>query len=176
MIRPTFPSISCTLAKANSVLEVSSGSFSRVPEKATPLRTDNAELLSEGQGEIILLIEDEEKVRNLATRMLDRLGYRVLEAKDGVEALDIFRKHQEEIRCVVSDVMMPNMNGWETLAALRKLSPDIPVIFCSGCDVARTMPVEHTERPNAILAKPYHLQDLGKMIRRVLANETIVAI
>ena len=135
------------------------------------LQTGKAEKASkiEGGG-MVLLIEDEEQVRNMANIMLTRLGYTVLEAKDGIEALDIFLKHQDEIRCVLSDLTMPRMNGWETLAALRKLSSDIPVILSSGYDEAHVMAGEHPERPNAFLGKPYQREGLSDTISRVLAN------
>ncbi len=77
--------------------------------------------------------------------------------------------HLDEIRCVLSDLTMPRMNGWETLAALRKLSPGIPVVLSSGYDKAQVMAGEHSERPNAFLGKPYHLKGLRETINRVLA-------
>ena len=112
----------------------------------------------------MLLVEDEEQVRKMVKKMLTRLGYQVLEAKDGIEAVEIFQQHQDEIRCVLSDLTMPRMNGWETLAALRKLSPDIPVILSSGYDEAQVMADEHPERPNAFLGKPYQLKGLRDTI------------
>jgi CheY-like chemotaxis protein len=123
---------------------------------------------AEGSG-TVLIVEDEEPVRNMAAKMLTRLGYEVLEAKDGVEAVKIFQQHQNEIRCVLSDLTMPRMDGWETLAALRKLSPDIPVILSSGYDEAQVMAEEHPDRPNAFLGKPYHLKELRETITRVLS-------
>ena len=90
----------------------------------------------------------------------------MLEARDGVEAVEVFRQHLDEIRCVLSDLTMPRMDGWETLAALRKLSPDIPVILSSGYDEAQVMAGEHPERPNAFLGKPYQLKELSDTIRR----------
>ena len=122
-------------------------------------------------GGTVLLIEDEEQVRKMAKIMLTRLGYCVLEAKDGFEALEIFQKHQHEISCVLSDLTMPRMNGWDTLAALRKISPEIPVILSSGYDEAQVMAGEHPELPNAFLEKPYHLKGLRDTISRVLANK-----
>jgi CheY-like chemotaxis protein len=95
----------------------------------------------------------------------------VIEAKDGVEAVDVFKQHQNEILCVLSDLTMPRMNGWETLAVLRKLSPDIPVILSSGYDKAKVMAEEHTEIPNAFLGKPYQLKGLRETISRVLADQ-----
>jgi CheY-like chemotaxis protein len=61
------------------------------------------------------------------------------------------------------------MNGWETLAALRKLSPDIPVILSSGYDEAQVMTGNYAEQPNAFLGKPYQLKKLEETISRVLA-------
>ena len=71
-----------------------------------------------------------------------------------------------------NDLTIPRMNGWDTLAALRKISPIIPVILSSGYDEAQVMAGEHTEQPNAFLGKPYRLQDLAETICSVLAKES----
>jgi PAS domain S-box-containing protein len=117
----------------------------------------------------VLVIEDDPDVRHMAKAMLSRIGFTVLEATDGVEAMEIFSQHQDNIRCVLSDLTMPRMDGWETLAALRKLSPDIPVILSSGYDEAQVMANEHPDRPNAFLGKPYQLRELRETITRVLS-------
>jgi signal transduction histidine kinase/DNA-binding response OmpR family regulator len=136
---------------------------------AMPVQTGKTEKISRNEGGgAVLLIEDEEPVRNMARIMLTRLGYAVIEAKDGNEGLERFKQHQDEIRCVLSDLTMPRMNGWETIAALRKLSPDIPVILSSGYDEALVMADEHTERPNAFIGKPYQLKSLDTAIRRAV--------
>ncbi len=72
------------------------------------------------------MVEDEEHVRDMVKTMLIHLGFTVLEARDGIEAVEVFRQHLDEIRCVICDLTMPRMDGWETLTALRKLSPDHP--------------------------------------------------
>ena len=118
----------------------------------------------------MLLIEDEEPVRNIARMMLTHLGYTVIEAKDGDEGLERFKQHQDEIRCVLSDLTMPRMDGWDLLAALRNISSDIPVILSSGYDESRVMIGEHPERPNAFIGKPYRLKALGETIRNVLSQ------
>ncbi len=84
--------------------------------------------------------------------------------------MDIFQQHQHEIFFVLSDLTMPRMDGWETLAALRKLSPDIPVVLSSGYDEAQVMEGDHTEQPDAFLGKPYQLKGLRETINRVLAD------
>ena len=136
----------------------------RQPDKA------NQSLTME-MGGTVLLVEDEEMVRNMATAMLKRLGFTVLEAKDGIEAVDLFRQHQNEIICVLSDLTMPRMNGWETLTALRKLAPDIPVILVSGYDEAHVMAGDHSELPQAFLGKPYKLKNLSDAISQVLISK-----
>jgi CheY-like chemotaxis protein len=65
---------------------------------------------------------------------------------------------------------MPRMNGWQTLTALRNLSPDILVILSSGFDESQVMSEDHPDRPNAFLSKPYHLKDLQNTIGRVLQS------
>jgi len=144
--------------------------FLPVPTQEIPSPADKAGMAREfEEGGTVLLIEDEEQVRKMAGIMLTCLGYSVLEAKDGIEALEIFQQHPDEIRWVLSDVTMPRMDGWKTLAALRKLSPGIPVVLSSGYDEARVMAGDHPERPNAFLGKPYQLKELRDTINRVLS-------
>jgi len=123
------------------------------------------------EGGTVLVVDDAMMVRKIASIMLSRLGFTVLEAKDGVEAVEMFKQHQGKIRCVLSDLTMPRMDGWDTLAALRKLSPDIPVILSSGYDEAQVMVGEHPELPNAFLGKPYQLKGLRETISRVLTDQ-----
>ncbi len=145
-----------------------------LPAISGALQTGKAEKISKTEGSgTVLLIEDEEQVRKMAGIMLTRLGYTVLEAKDGVDAMEVFQQHQGEIRCVLSDLTMPRMDGWDTLTALRILSPKIPVILSSGYDEAQVMAGEHSERPNAFLGKPYQRKGLSETIRRVLADNKI---
>lgn len=120
------------------------------------------------EGGIVLLVEDEDKVRDMAAAQLKHLGFAVLKAKDGVEALAVFRRKQDEIHFVLSDLTMPRMNGWETLLAVRKLAPDIPVILASGYDESQVMSGEHTELPQAFLGKPYTLKGLSDAISQAL--------
>ena len=125
---------------------------SDLPAMPKALQTGGAEKFSRIEsGGAVLLVEDEEPVRNVARIMLTRLGYAVLEAKDGAEAVEIFKHHQDDIRCVLSDLTMPIMDGWETLTALRKLSPDIPVILSSGYDESLLLTDEHFDQPTAFL-------------------------
>jgi len=121
-------------------------------------------------GGTVLLVEDEERVRNMAADMLTLLGFKVLEAEGGVEAVELFRQHKDEIRCVLCNLTMPRMDGWETLAALRKITHDIPVILSSDYDEAQVMTDDHLERPEAFLVKPYLFEGLRDALARTLAK------
>ena len=122
------------------------------------------------KGGTMLLVEDEEIVRELAASMLMRLGFSVLEAKDGDEAAEMFRQHRDEIRCVLLDLTMPRLDGWATLTALRHINPDIPVILSSGYDEVEVMTGDHPEWPQAFLSKPFGLEGLRSAISQALTT------
>lgn len=146
--------------------------FFPVPaEKVQHLPHKEALTLETEDGGTVLLVEDEDQVRNLVKMMLEHLGYTVLEARDGIEAVEVFRLHSVEIRCVFCDLTMPRMDGWETLAALRSLLPGIPFVLTSGYDKEQVMAGDHDEWPQAFLEKPYQFKALGDSIRHALANK-----
>jgi len=116
----------------------------------------------------VLLIEDEEMVRDMAKTMLTRFGYSVIEAQDGVEAVEIFRQRQNEICCVLSDLTMPRMDGWETLTELRKIQNDVRVILASGHNRDVVMAGDHPEQPQAFLYKPYSMSALKEALAKAM--------
>jgi PAS domain S-box-containing protein len=119
-------------------------------------------------GLTVLLVDDEPAVREAVTRGLKRLGFTVLAAENGAKAVALFQEHAQQISLVLCDLTMPGMNGWETLAALRKLAPGLPAILSSGYNEAQTMEGQHPEQPQAFLGKPYPIKDLRDTIVRVL--------
>ena len=119
-------------------------------------------------GSKVLLIEDDASVRNMAKAMITRLGYAVIEAQDGIEAVRLFQEHQNEIGCVISDLTMPRMNGWETLTELRRMEADVPVILASGYDKESVMAGDHPELPQAFLNKPYSMGALKEVLMKVI--------
>ena len=80
----------------------------------------------------ILLVDDEEPVLEVGGMMLERAGFEVRMASNGREALEVFRQYQGDIVCVVLDLMMPNMDGEETLTELRRIQEDVKVVLSSG--------------------------------------------
>ena len=119
----------------------------------------------------VLLVEDEETLRGMVTSMLIRLGYKVLAASDGVEALEMFRKHSTEIQVVLSDLSMPRMNGWELLVALNRINPGLPVILSSGHESLELFTDCDSEPPQFFLHKPYRMADLEDALIKATRSE-----
>ncbi len=122
----------------------------------------------------VLLVDDEEMLRKLGATMLTRQGFTVLIAQDGIEAIEVFRKHVGEIRFVLCDLTMPRMDGWATLTALRQIVPGIPVILASGYNEEEVMEGDHPELPQAFLGKPYRREQLLEAIRKALEIENVL--
>jgi two-component system, cell cycle sensor histidine kinase and response regulator CckA len=121
-----------------------------------------------GGSEIILLVEDEEPVRVAAGLMLKALGYRVLQAASGEEALRLFEASREKIGLLITDVVMPGMSGPQVAEALRARDPDLRVLFQSGYtdDTVVRWGILHAEV--AFLKKPFTLEVLARQVREVL--------
>lgn len=117
-------------------------------------------------------MEDESMVRNMAQTILTLLGFEVLTACDGMEALKVFRQHRKTISCVMLDLTMPRMNGWKTLSALREIQPDLRAILTSGHDMLSMMRLNHPHRPQVYLQKPYGLTQLQEALQKLLREET----
>lgn len=135
-------------------------STAQVPETSAPDLTG----MKGGDEGAVLLVDDDEFLLMSTGAMIEMLGFTLLTARDGIEALDVFRDYTGVIRCVITDLEMPRMGGWETLAALRRLKPDLPVILASGYDKARAMSGSETAIPQAILEKPFGLQQLREAL------------
>jgi len=119
-----------------------------------------AETVTAGDRGLVLLVDDEPALRRMAQTMLKRLDYEVITAADGLEALEVFRKQQDRVRCVLLDLTMPGMDGWETLDELRALRPGLPVVLASGYNKTQVMAGYHAELPQAFLHKPYEMKEL----------------
>ena len=107
-------------------------------------------------------------VRDMTLVMLKRLGHEVVAAADGVEAMEVFRKHLDRIHCVLLDLTMPRRDGWKTLAALLALRPGLPVVLTSGYDEAQAMQGEHAEQPQVFLHKPFQMAELRSALHAAM--------
>jgi PAS domain S-box-containing protein len=113
----------------------------------------------------ILLVEDEEEIRLLAATMLQRLGFTVIEACDGRQALDLYRQYAAEIRLVLTDIGMPVMDGYELLGELKKLTPELPVIFSSGFGEADVASHLQPGDVAGCIGKPYNFEQLRDVLK-----------
>ena len=145
-------------------------SFEIYLPRARPSRGGRRQLRSAagspGGCETILLVEDEASVRNLAQRLLEQSGYRVLPATDGSEALSLCAAHGEHIDLMVTDVVMPRMRGGELAARVALIRPGLRVLFMSGYTDNSIDP--SISRSGAFLQKPFTLEQLLGAVRSAL--------
>jgi len=120
-----------------------------------------------GSGELILLVDDEPKVAETWQGVLQSLGYKVLLASDGREGLALFTAHQHEIDLVLSDIVMPEMNGMEMAKQILATGHDVPVIFATGYD--KELIASEVQLENAIvLSKPFSIHELSQTIYKLI--------
>jgi len=157
------------------------GTTIRVLLPAAPAAADAAKDAPPGEawkgGGTVLLVDDEEPVRRLCRRMLERLGFEVLEAPNGREALSIYGRKGAGIRCVVLDMAMPVMDGEETLAELHRLDGNVRVILSSGYDSRELASRGASGGVAAFLQKPYGMAGLKDALYAALerARESVPA-
>ena len=130
--------------------------------------------LPRGNGELILVVDDEEKVRTLSHATLDRYGYKVIEAKHGAEAVALFAQHRD-IAVVITDLAMPVMDGFTTMVALKSINPLIRIIASSGQSTrdgdARAMEAGAV----TLLNKPFTVDKLVRTVHEVLQGGALAA-
>ncbi|MBI5905390.1 MAG: PAS domain S-box protein [Deltaproteobacteria bacterium] len=120
----------------------------------------------------VLLVDDEEMVRQVGVGMLESLGFRVLTASDGQEAVELFRSRMDEIRCVVLDLTMPRMDGEETFREIRRIHPGARVILTSGYNEQQVSQRFTGEGLAGFIQKPYKRNEFQARLCRVLEGET----
>ena len=120
---------------------------------------------------LMLVIDDEESVRLVTARMLERLGYRVITAADGRAGIDLFRNHADTIATVLLDLTMPHPDGEQTLRAIQAINPDARVVIMSGYDQHSLSERFAELNPAGFLQKPFRPGALQNMITQVLAPQ-----
>jgi CheY-like chemotaxis protein len=137
----------------------------RNPADQLPAPAPRAALLGSG---VVLVVDDEAVVREMAKKVLERHGYTVLMADSGTAAIDVFRRHPAGIALVLLDLSMPNMNGEETLPELRKIRPETKVIVSSGYSEAETMALFRGQQVSGFVQKPYTSTGLAEKVKLAL--------
>jgi len=121
-----------------------------------------------GQGELILVVDDEESIREITRGTLETFGYSVLTASDGTEALAIYADRKNEIAVVLTDMVMPFMDGPVTIRALQRMNPDVRIIAASGLGTGQRAGEGTLEGVAVFLNKPYTAEKLLKTLSQVL--------
>jgi PAS domain S-box-containing protein len=119
---------------------------------------------------VILLVEDEPHLRSLVAEQLISVGYEVLCASDGIDALTRFRTERHRIDAVVLDIIMPRLQGPETFRAMHLIAPQVPVVMVSGYGADAELLL--SEGVKAFLPKPFRLPELSRILAQVMAEAT----
>ncbi len=118
----------------------------------------------------VLVADDEEDVRAMLRAMLESFGYRVLEARDGKEAVDLYRERAGGIDLVLLDMMMPRMTGEEAFAEMRRISPSARAILASGYNDRGRIADVVASGFSGFLQKPFRRRELGQKVSEALGN------
>ena len=127
-----------------------------------------------GSGQLILVVDDEQAVREITAQILDSYSYRAVTAANGTEAMAIYAARRAEIRAVITDMMMPRMDGATTIRALRELDPHVPIIATSGLTASGQLKEAQALGVNAFLPKPYAAETLLEKLHEVLSADRLV--
>jgi PAS domain S-box-containing protein len=130
-----------------------------------------ARALPRGGSETILLVDDEELIRDLGTRILTKAGYKVITASDGKEALKVYEQRGGEISLVILDLIMPKMGGRQSLECLLSLNPSVKVVISSGYSSDTIANEVRTSRAKGFVNKPYDIRQVLEVVRGVLDAE-----
>lgn len=140
------------------------------PAPAAAVPRPTLPLLQRITGERILVVDDEALVRDLAKTVLERQGFRIVIARDGEEALDIYRREGGGIDLILLDYIMPRMNGMQVFKEMQQLNPAVRVVFSSGYHTDHDVDQLLAAGAKGFVAKPYRSQDLVNSIRQVLGQ------
>jgi two-component system, cell cycle sensor histidine kinase and response regulator CckA len=122
--------------------------------------------------ETILLVDDEEFIRDLGRKVLTRAGYKVLTAVSGKEALDIYQEKGSEIDLIILDLIMPEMSGKECLGKLLEINPKARILIASGYFAEGPVRAVTEGLARGFIAKPYNLNKLLRLVREALERES----
>lgn len=119
----------------------------------------------------ILFVDDEEMILKVGTQLLEALGYSVIQARSGKEALSLYGKHCKEVDLVLLDMVMPEMGGAQVLRALREMDPQVRVLLCSGHFPESELQGAFMEGCVGSIRKPFSLEELGRILQRLIEGQ-----
>lgn len=129
--------------------------------------------LPRGDGELVLVVDDEDNIREIARASLEKFGYRVVTATDGTDAMAIYAQQKSEISVILTDIAMPYMDGTALIRAVRKIDPSANIIAMSGLMNSDQTAELQNLNVNAFLSKPYTAESLLKVLAEILKGSRL---
>jgi PAS domain S-box-containing protein len=159
---------------AKVLSKVDKGTQFQVYLPATPNTATNCPSIEQnelpiGHGELILVVDDEDSIREITQKLLETYGYKVLAATDGIEAIALYTQHKEKISVVLIDMMMPLMDGPTTIGVLQKINPQVKIIGISGLVLSPKIIKYLGNSIKTFLPKPYTSDELLRNLQLVLS-------
>jgi len=139
-------------------------------EAMEALEVADGELLPLGHGELILVVDDEAAIREITKTSLETYNYKAITASDGIEAIALYAEHRDQISVVLTDMLMPSMDGATTIRTLQKINPNVKIIAVSGLASTDKQTAATSAGVKMFLSKPYTAKELLTTINRVLNN------
>jgi PAS domain S-box-containing protein len=123
-----------------------------------------------GEGELILVVDDEPLIKDVAKIILENHNYQTLTASNGIEAIALYAQHKHEIRAVIMDMMMPEMDGITAIHTMQRMNPEVKLIASSGLGTIEILTEISDIKVHEVLLKPYTASDLLHCVRQVIRN------
>ncbi|MDD3049587.1 MAG: ATP-binding protein, partial [Candidatus Cloacimonetes bacterium] len=136
-------------------------------DKNTIKRTDQSDSIQRGHGQKVLLVEDESAIRKIGVKMLEELGFVAVPASDPDEAIEIIKEHKESINILLTDVVLPGMNGKRLYDELEKFNPELKVIYMSGYTANVIAHHGILQEGIVFLQKPFSMKELSLKISQL---------
>ena len=143
-----------------------------LPLDTTPHPDKYQDRLLRGHGEKILVVDDDQVFRESTCEVLTRMGYQPVAAWDGKEAIHLFEQHRDDMRLIFMDILMPGMTGIQASRHIRKIAPDIPIIFLTAYDRTQPLEPEVYEDNAELINKPFRISVLSQAIQAALHPNT----
>ena len=140
-------------------------------EKEMMSSIEVAEEVISGNGELILLCDDNADIRETTCDVLESIGYKTVTASDGLEAVELYRAKQKDISMIVMDVVMPRLGGVKAVERIMEINPNVKVLFATGYDKDETLKSEMPSEEHVVLSKPYDIGHLSQVIHEHLEKE-----
>ncbi len=132
-------------------------------------KTEKQAKIRKGSG-TVLLVDDEEMIINVGTHMLERIGYKVLLARSGTEALTVYEHHRDQIDLVILDMIMPQLAGGETYDRMKIMNPHVKVLLSSGYSMSGEATEILKRGCNGFIQKPFNMEELSQKIRSIIED------